>query len=47
VIISVFGTLAFGAFFPATQVLINRVVPAAQIETPTQRGTPTAALNPR
>ena len=34
VAISVFGTLLFGTIFPATQLLISQVIPAAQIESP-------------
>ena len=47
VIISVFGTIVFGAIFPATQVLVNRVIPAAQMESPSQKPTPAAALSAR
>ncbi|MEA2735673.1 MAG: hypothetical protein QOE14_2124 [Humisphaera sp.] len=42
VVLSVFGTLLFGTIIPATQVLVNQVTPAAQIEPPSQRGAPTA-----
>ena len=42
VVLSVFGTLLFGTIIPATQVLVNRVTPAAQLEPPSQKGAPTA-----
>jgi NADH-quinone oxidoreductase subunit N len=42
VVLSVFGTLLFGTVIPATQVLVNQVTPAAQLEPPSQRGAPTA-----
>jgi NADH-quinone oxidoreductase subunit N len=34
VVLSVFGTLLFGTVIPATQVLVNQVTPAAQLEPP-------------
>src|SRR5688572_12300321 len=43
VVLSVFGTLLFGTIIPATQVLVNQVTPAAQLEPPSQKGAPTAA----
>jgi NADH:ubiquinone oxidoreductase subunit 2 (subunit N) len=43
VAISVFATLLFGAVFPATQVLVSQVVPATQIDGPSQNGTATAS----
>jgi NADH:ubiquinone oxidoreductase subunit 2 (subunit N) len=42
VVLSVFGTLLFGTIIPATQVLVNRVTPAAQLEPPSTKGAPTA-----
>ena len=42
VVLSVFGTLLFGTVIPATQVLVNQVTPAAQLEPPSQKGAPTA-----
>ncbi len=45
VAISVFGTLLFGSIFPATQLLISQVMPAAQIESPSQHGAPTATAS--
>jgi NADH-quinone oxidoreductase subunit N len=47
VVLSVFGTLLFGAIVPATQLLVTRTVNGAQIEPPTQRGNPTAATASR
>lgn len=43
VLASVAGTLLLGIVLPATQVLVNKVVPAAQLEPPTPGGNPTAA----
>jgi NADH-quinone oxidoreductase subunit N len=43
VVLSVFGTLLFGTIVPATQVLVNQVTPAAQLEPPSKRGAPTAS----
>jgi NADH-quinone oxidoreductase subunit N len=34
VVLSVFGTLLFGTVIPATQVLVNQVTPAAQLDAP-------------
>ncbi len=45
IVLSVFGTLLFGTIVPATQLLINQVTPAAQLEAPTSRGTPTATAS--
>jgi len=45
VAISVCGTLLFGTIFPATQLLISQVVPAAQIESPSAHGVPTASAS--
>jgi NADH-quinone oxidoreductase subunit N len=45
VFISVFGTLLFGAIVPATQLLVNRVTPAAQLDAPSQRGVPAATAS--
>ena len=42
VVLSVFGTLLFGTVIPATQVLVNQVTEAAQLEPPSQKGAPTA-----
>jgi NADH-quinone oxidoreductase subunit N len=42
VVLSVFGTLLFGTIIPATQVLVNQVTPAAQLEPSSQKGAPTA-----
>lgn len=36
VALSVFGTLLFGTFVPATQVLVNTVTPASQLEPPSR-----------
>jgi len=43
VVLSVFGTVLFGAVIPATQVLVNGATNAAQIEPASVRGTPTAS----
>jgi NADH-quinone oxidoreductase subunit N len=43
IVLSVFGTLLFGTIIPATQVLVNEVTPAAQLEPPSPRGAPTAS----
>jgi NADH-quinone oxidoreductase subunit N len=42
VVLSVFGTLLFGTIIPATQVLVNQVTPATQLEPTSQKGAPTA-----
>jgi NADH-quinone oxidoreductase subunit N len=47
IVLSVFGTLLFGTMVPATQLLINQVTPAAQLEAPSIRGTPTASTASR
>ena len=43
ILISVGGTLLLWIIWPTTQVLSNRVAPAAQLEPPSASGAPTAA----
>ena len=43
ILASVGGTLLLGIVWPTTQMLFNRVAPAAQLEPSSERGTPTAA----
>src|SRR5207253_8819583 len=43
--LSVFGTLIFGTIVPATQILVNRVTDAAQLEPSNPHGTPTATAS--
>ena len=45
IVLSVFGTLIFGTIVPATQLLVNRVTDAAQLEPTNPHGTPTATAS--
>jgi NADH-quinone oxidoreductase subunit N len=47
IFLSVVGTILFGTLIPATQLLVNKVTAAADLEAPTARGTPTAQTDSR